>query len=89
MERVYQGSVIVRLVGKEMIAASLISKYINVFLRVPIMALMTWRQDHVYVTVTGLEWIVLKVHISNLVISASGKLIVSTHIDARYRVGYF
>lgn len=58
--RVCQGSVIVRLVGKEMIAASLISKYINVFLRVPIMVLMTWRQEHVYVTVTGQEWIVLK-----------------------------
>lgn len=68
MGRACQGNVIVRLVGKEMTAASLISKYINVFLRVPIMALTTWRQDHVYVTVTGPGWIVLKPYAALIVV---------------------
>lgn len=68
MERVCQGSVIARLAGKEMIAALLISKYTNAFLRVPIMALTTWKQDHVYVTVTGPEWIVLKLYVVSIVV---------------------
>lgn len=68
MGHVYPGSVIVRLAGKVTIAASLISKCINVFLPVPITEHTTWRQDYVYVTVTGLEWIVLKPYAVSIVV---------------------